>query len=159
MTERQVFFKFPKILMDFLNDSVKQLRDFIDFSKLKISVDFTGDPRYSLIFWGKRNPQILKSAEIGDCFSTKTVKWGKNVFKVHFLRFLPPRLVNLVHKPQIREYCEEILSPSGPVGTLITLLRNTIYSNYQPTPSLCNLCFDDLRDDASLNSQKIHKDF
>ena len=90
----------------------------------------TGSPRYSLIFGGKRNPQILKSAEIGDCFSTKTVKWGKNVFKVHFLRFLPPRLVNLVHKPQIREYCEEILSPSGPVGTLITLLRNTIYSNY-----------------------------
>ena len=50
---------------------------------------YTGDPRYSLIFGGKRNPQILKSAEIGDCFSTKSVKWGKNFFKVHFFRFLP----------------------------------------------------------------------
>ena len=48
----------------------------------------TGSPPYSRFFWGRRKPRKLKSAEIGELFSTKPMKWGKHIFKVQFLTIL-----------------------------------------------------------------------
>ncbi len=40
-----------------------------------------GVPDFRGFFGGKRKPRKLKSAEIGDCFSTKTVKRGEKGFQ------------------------------------------------------------------------------